>query len=848
MTDEKLKILKKMKIELINKDTKTYVKDTKRKLIYRMDNVWYAVIAPQPNTVNQMNQNVNQPIKHATKSDRKQELKGVNTVYNETIQNIPKSKPEKPKSKPEKPESEPEKPKSKPDKPKSKPDKPKSKQDKPKSKRNESTNNNKSMKNLYIGGSEHDYDDDNDKILTQSLEYIESREQIRKYLRQVYLDAITYENNITYENKIYIKTLTNTKYPEQFLNNVHRESDHRVSALPAQSAVSVMGGGNDENYKLKISTEIRHDFQSVLDPEIYKKIIKTFSINPLSEDNYVRTVIKNILKDDSFCFDKFKMKNVNKPESISHKLIHTIGREQFKDLRTVYSPDMHLDHKVVNEFLSDGTIDFNKKYSLPRIMDPITKDKKCDHNELLFVFQLENDESRFEKDGTINAPKDLEQMTKITQSFFEKIGYNANFEFSKIEYKQGQINFTIQEKGYPNNTVSIKQGYFSIAKVVEIINMLNQKKRNNEGEIKYIEELNDLKKLSSWISPVVQGSSVDNKLKDSILAILFKSLGDHLQIYIAKEAVNDLKKCFFITTKDRIAIATAIEIHTPCIFQSKLISKSLFINNEVDDEKDKSPEESKVENTVMFIGDLNSKTDFDKNEIEFIIKVSNKARLRNTLYNDIVGESDIFPQEDINNESMKEFIKDNYIKSVSEYMTLLNMLSYVVYSSVSTNEKEELFRFSKEEINKIRNIEFATLNSNQLQEPINNPEQEIEKVDSSTLIKICRFILQLKKKKFINDNGVQKIIKRLNVLSSDLQKSFNEFEKYYFKYKEKVNKLKLEEDNYGIYKYQIYENRKILKNLKEYIQYETYLDGLYDVLEPFYDLMKLFGGSLNIVV
>ncbi len=895
-TVDDLKRLKRKHIQIVYAKTNPEDINPDYKTIIRRGRNWYAIYL--------QHNNVGKKLLIGCDGKRKADSIDINTD-DEHIQNIPKSNPEKPKSNPEKPKSNPEKPKSNPEKPKSNPKKPKSNPEKPKSnpekpksnpekpnsKQNKSTNNNKSMKKLYKGGSSIysdnvSLDSEEYYIKSHAEEYIKSREQIRKYLRRVYLGAIIYENDIYLETHLGFGGLSQAKNQVEFLDNVRRESEEAMlkSVLPVARAQSVLpvaspwhvqqgvrvnGGGNDENYKLKISTEIRHDFQSVLDPEIYKKIIQTFAINPLSEDNYVRTVIKNILKDDSFCFDKFKMKNVNDEDS-SHKLVHTIGIEQFEKLRTEYSPDMHMNHDVVNEFLSHGQRNFTKKYSLPRIMDPITKDKKTNNEDILFVFQVEDGESRVESDRkTINAPKDLKLMTDITQLFFKNIGYNAKFEFSKIEYKNEQIYFTIQEKDYPNNTVSIKQGHFSIATVVRIIHELNPKRQTRrlklkrggdsntkkrprsiseklDDEIEELyyesEELYDLKKLSSWISPVVQGyPPVDTKLHCMISAILFKSLGDYLQIYIAKEVVNDLQKCFLITTKDRIAIATAIEQHTPCIFESKSISNNLFINNEVDDENDdKSREELKLENTVMFIGDLNSKTDFDDKEIEFIEKVYNKARSRNTLYFGIVVEKnverDIFPPEKINKENMKIFIAERNIKSVSEYMTLLNMLTYVVYKSVYENKEEELFSFREESMNDIQNINFNNVGLNQFQEPIDDIKKKIDMADSSVFIKICRFVIQLKEKKFINENGVEIILTRLFESSKQINDNLDKFQSYYYDYKLKVNQINIEVENLGTYIRAIPGNVSILKNLKEYNQYITYLDGLYDVLEPFYIL------------
>jgi len=198
------------------------------------------------------------------------------------------------------------------------------------------------------------------------------------------------------------------------------------------------------------------------------------------------------------------------------------------------------------------------------------------------------------------------------------------------------------------------------------------------------------------------------------LPLLFKTLGDHLQIHLAQRASVEANKPFFITTKDRIAIATCFEIDTPCVFQSKLIFTPNFENDTLlyDDsqEGDESQEDTKTP-AYVYLGNILTSKELDANDVLFLFKDNefreninhillnaNRKRSLTQIENDLPTTAD-YPNPNLEIVQLKNYLTDtiasrphagdlmNRIKAraeslgrggVHQYLHICRLLEYVL--------------------------------------------------------------------------------------------------------------------------------------------------------------------------
>ena len=579
MTDEKLKILKKMNIELINKDTKTYDKDTKRKLIYRTDNAWYAVIDLKPT---HKTQEPKKDIKVGSKNvSSKSQLNKETKNTHEPIKDIKVgSKNVSSKSQLNKETKNTHEPK-KDIKVGSKNVSSKSQnvlKDTMRKLKISKKNINRKMR-VKVGGTEEEEPYMNDMIKHEI--------ELRKFLRREYLAYYfesfeiieiieSFETNLTNNNdktferigQLLVDNTTPCKFPSPAISPVSpppipaggnsddawQNIGEKRPAEPLKEAhgakmAKVMGITPPfKNPIRKIMTELRHDFVNLGN---WQNLISRQN-EAVTEDNYVLEIFRNKIMDNPSESEKFAVIDFMKDESTDNRkqknLVSLIG-DGWNKLRKEYSPDMEISEEKLEPFLIsiEGDTVFKRKYTLGRIMDPIST------NQFDSIEQFENDIMSIVSNDTqqvaTNYEQDYEAMTEITKDFFDKLGYKAEFEFTAHSLNVNKVSFTIQND---KTSVELTQGFFSIQKVTELMKMNPNQHPEN------------IKTLFSWIEVK------DNyPKKKKLLPMLFKSLGDHLQIYMAKYASNlDEKNTFFITSKDRIAFATAVEIDTPIIFKS----------------------------------------------------------------------------------------------------------------------------------------------------------------------------------------------------------------------------------------------------------------------------------------
>jgi hypothetical protein len=799
MTDEKIKILKKMNIEIIDKNTKTY--NPKRKLIYRTDDAWYAVIALKPKTKedthkrqepNKENKVVSKTV--ATKSIKdsketkdknimkmsklgiskkgKQPLIGgispPNSSDRISIESLTYDKKSPITTTPSTPLST------------ATPSTPLSTATPTTPLSTATPTNSPSITNTPFTAPStttptNSLHNDLIKFVTRNLE-------LRKDLRNIYINDMF----IRYKNNIEKVPVSETKG-----GGTLRRKTSKVTAKKTKENILKQRGGDiiPIDIELKIATEWKHDFspKSGFKPDLYKQMMSIYPQKAMTEENYVMEIFNKRMTDKQL----YKLHKVSFDIDQIPFLQEKVGETVFSRLRKEYSPDMTLGNRITERVL--GT-DFKRKYTFARIMDPIHTKESTDSKEILVA--LNPTDTRETKDLKEILLNDIDAINEIANNFFNQLGFQIKFRIEPIidNYNQKVTGVNIKSN---DQSVSIKTGYFTINKIVSYL----QDKNADE----FTENMNNIVQM-------IYGNDVN---KQRFLPLLFKSLGDHLQIHLAQRA-SEKHNPFFITTKDRIAIATCFEIDTPCIFQSKINFNNtldtfdeIVVNNEVDkpDEYDSSP-------TYLYLGNILDSKELDDNDVRFlnvefledIMKLlNNKLTKRNIndvqqSIGDLVNKNieikllkDFLTGENIALNELKNHINDRVkarrVGGVHQYLHMCRLLQCVMqivnkpgllnhtiltsrvltanYGIMGSNSpltrlyiSMNIEKFKK---NSLSNITISKSNVDDYLERIDQSldintndkltefREQIDKWDSTPFAIVCRNTIELLRESFIDD-------------------------------------------------------------------------------------------------
>jgi hypothetical protein len=870
MTDDKYKTLNKMNIELINKDTKTCNKDTKRKLIYRMDNVWYAVIALKPKT------------------------KDTHKTQEATKENKVKSKHVNSKSESNKDTKKTNKDTMKTNKDTNKTNKDTKKTNKAKNdikarsknvtslsdaitKLEISKKNEKQKKRVKVGGTS--------QYMNEMIQY---EIELRKFLRQEY-SSYYLETNSTIliadlgkqpltkfqelsKSCYLIKPLItldktqcnlNTRCSPIAQNSLRAQEsclvggEKRANELAATDLPPAKVGKTTDtlheqkiplppfhNPEQKILTELKHDFgneanfQSIIDGKF----------KAVSEDNYVRKIFSQKIMDNPSESEKFVLMDEtnigktrkcfqmgNNSENLTKcKLVDLIGERAWKKMRREYSPDMEVNSDTINDFLNsfendgnDGNNPFERKYTLGRIMDPIS------HNTTSFS---KNNIMSIVRDDTHDYKIDYDAMTEITKDFFNKLHFNAKFKFTKHSLQDDKVFFTIQSDDNLKS-VRLDQGFFTIKNVNELIDTPNNKPEN-------------IRKLFSMIS--------NENNNTNLLLMLFKSLGDHLQIYMAKYASNlGEANTFFITSKDRIAFASAVEIDTPIIFKTnnKLLESVLSSSASPSPQKtpDDSPSSSKV--YCMYTGGIDHQKEISKKDIDLINKFLSEGFMSKfgsehelyRLHEQNSETQDLRKSIEIRaNDDSKKLNKHQYTYLLKMLMNIINVVNISLDVNVNWNIFENLkdgenFSIARlkaiskndktkidEEIKKLENyLNYLT--------PSND---NLNKLEENEFLNICRHLKELFTKNFINEDFIVKFID--HHMKGEQILKLNKYNRYIGDFEIMINEFRETLKSFGSWG-----TGNAPRNLEKYIKLNLIHQEIYNIFNPYYELQIIFREGLN---
>jgi hypothetical protein len=352
--------------------------------------------------------------------------------------------------------------------------------------------------------------------------------------------------------------------------------------------------------KIKMCAEFKHDFGQRLNAVTYKNILNHLMIGSgvngsqlVTEDNYLKTCLLNI------------------PESQGYKL-HFNRVDTSREISMLTHIGLPVQDFTQDMTLSRGSYDTigidkkKRKLTFPTMLDPGSNS----YGSIIFnTIEPHN----------VTVAADLEIMTILCKQFFQSVmGDNAfYFEFKEIKNDDPPYFIAKLLKINDNSISTDINVYLGMFTIQNVVNFIENKKSDLIGEGSIFEEFEKIYDLVS--KTVSKNDGKKNKLcVDSFLFLcLCKSLGDHLQIYFVKYSSNlSNERDLFITTRDRIAIATAIYSDTPLFFESRF-GKDYLPENQ----NEKSSMKAEGTYAGIYLGHIEPNMSIDLNKMFEIVRI-----------------------------------------------------------------------------------------------------------------------------------------------------------------------------------------------------------------------------------